>query len=95
MGSPTTAWEGHNGGGIREIRKVLDMSLREFSEVVGIPKSTLADMEKGKISRRNGDALKSVCSYLENLPIEPESKPRAKQSASRITRQLKRFIEEE
>jgi DNA-binding NtrC family response regulator len=95
MHSPKTAWEGHTSSGIREIRKFLDMSLREFSQVVGIPKSTLADMEKGRASWRSADVVKSVCSYLENLPDEQGPEPGAKPGAFRVREQFKRFIEEE
>jgi two-component system response regulator FlrC len=95
MHSPMSCWEEHQGSGIREIRKTLGMSLREFAQVVGVPKSSLADMEKRGMSGKSDDVIRALCSYLENLPDAKATYPGARQGGSRVKEELQRFIEEE
>jgi len=90
------SWGGSNGDGnwLRGVREGLGLSLRELSESVGIPKSTLEDMEKGRTDGRRSELLERLARCVENHLEAGGPEPGVKRGA-KVKEELKRFLAEE
>jgi DNA-binding NtrC family response regulator len=79
---------------VRAVRENLGLSLRDFSRVVDIPKSTLEDMEKGRTDGRKPEIVHRLAKHLESQ-LEGASASREGKSRVKMKDELKRFLAEE
>ncbi|HSF17693.1 MAG TPA: sigma 54-interacting transcriptional regulator [Vicinamibacteria bacterium] len=75
---------------VRGLRKALGLSIRELASVLEIPKSTLEDIEK----RRNEAREREVLSKIEESLSQFQARGSSSEGGA-VSRQLRRFIEEE
>ncbi len=78
---------------VREVRQGLGLSLREFASSLGIPKSTLEDIEKGRSVARESEVIQRVTEYLERTLVTDSET--SKVPKTKVKEELKRFLEEE
>jgi transcriptional regulator with XRE-family HTH domain len=77
----------------RELRQALGFSLREFATLLGIPKSTLEDIEKGRNASRESEVIQKVSDYLEKTIATDGGTSEV--ARAKVKAELKRFLDEE
>jgi transcriptional regulator with GAF, ATPase, and Fis domain len=87
-------WSGNGDDSwLRAVREGLGLSLRELSGVVGVPKSTLEDMERGQDRARACEILERLARGIEALDAE-RPVPKGERGV-KVRDELKRFLAEE
>jgi len=79
---------------IRDLRTALGLSIRKLAFVIDMPKSTLEDIEKGRIAGREEEVLARIGERLDAVDGANLSKETA-EPRQRVKREITRFIQEE